>query len=475
MAFDITFKSKLKTALGGPVSAALKKDFLDKVNNGDFFHEKVTGSKMRVIKVVRDKFAVIKKGNLTKIGNLTTKGGKEAIDLEIKGMKIRIIETGLRAGAGGKPSGASDAKSTAMQEKASMWIIRRALSDNIRYTKWKDVVTDPKYREIVALYPAIEDNTEWQDGFIAQHKKMLQVAAARKYKEFKHYSRDEGFMDFIAKLIKQKFGISQKDTWNPADIWMVENQNKIESELEKAVKGKAATITELNAVMRKQFQDGRLIGVSLKKVSGKTARWEEVNVDEVIFTDGDNFVFEFDMAKITLDLKDTGGFSTTDARIIVKEGATKYDFQLRQNSPGMSNLKFEPTASGARAARLGKVPQDMLRPLLKEYNINFVNRWQEFPQTAKEYTKHKAKYMKMFANIKSKVTTNQKSQAGFHTAMLSSFANDKMGIATSKLMQLTFLDLVMRLSKKKREEMLTDMTFLAMKKGPKFGPFGKLY
>ena len=473
MAFDITFKSKLKTALGKDVSAALQKDLLDKVSNGDFFHEKVTGKKTRVIKIVRDKFAQIKKGRLGKLGTIKMVSGKTAIDLEIQGIKVRLIETGKKAGAGGG-LGASDAKSTEMQEKASMWIIKRALSDNIHYKQWKDVVTDPKYREIVAIYPAVEDNTDWQDGFIAQHKKMLQVAASRKYKEFKHYSRDEGFMDFISKLIKDKFGISQKDTWNPADIWMVENQTKIENELKKSVDKKHSTVAELNEVMRKQFQDGRLIGISLKKISGKVAKWEEVNVEDTMFADAD-YTFDFDMAKISLNLKDDGTFTTTDTRVVVKEGGTKYDFQLRQNSPGMSNLKFEPTASGARAARLGKVPQDMLRPLLKEYKINFVNRWQEYPASAKEYTKQKSKYMKMFASIKNKVTTNQTSQNGFHTAMLSSFANDKMGIATSKLMQLTFLHELMKLSKKKRDALLTDMLFLAMKKGPKFGPFGKLY
>ena len=306
------------------------------------------------------------------MGAVKMVSGKNAIDLEIKGVKVRLIETGKKAGTGG--GGASDAKTTAMQEKASMWIIKRALSDNIHYKQWKDVVTDPKYREIVAIYPAVEDNTDWQEGFIAQHKKMLQVAASRKYKEFKHYSRDEGFMDFISKLIKDKFGISQKDTWNPSDIWMVENQTKIENELKKSVDKKHSTVAELNEVMRKQFKDGRLIGISLKKVSGKVAKWEEVNVENTMFADTD-YTFDFDMAKIPLGLKDNGTFTTTDTRIVVKEGGTKYDFQLRQNSPGMSNLKFEPTASGARAARLGKVPQDMLRPLLKEYGVNFTNSW----------------------------------------------------------------------------------------------------
>ena len=472
MAFDITFKSKLRTALGAKLANALKKDLIDKLSNGDFFYEKVSGNKTRVIKIVRDKFKELEKGKLAKFGQAKIVSGKKAIDLVVEGHKVRLIETGKKSVGSG--SGASDAKTTAMQERASMWIIRRALSDNIRYTKWKDVVTDPKYREIVALYPAVEDNTDWQDGFIAQHKKMLQVAASSRYKEFKHYSRDEGFMEFISALIKQKFGISQKDTWNPADIWMVENQSKIENELARSIDKKTSTIAELNEVMRKQFADGRLIGISLKKVSGKVAKWEEVNVDDVLFQE-DDYTFELDNIKCTLSLKENGTFSTTDSRIVISDGSTKFDFQLRQNSPGMSNLKFEPTASGARAARLGKVPQDMLRPMLREYGINFGNSWRDYPQDPKEYAKQKKKYKDMFIFLKPKITTGQTSADKFHNAVLSSFAEDKMGVTTSKLMQIDFLYQLMKMTKKKREAMLTDMLFLAMKKGSKFGPFGKLY
>ena len=75
MAFDITFKSKLKSALGKDISAALQKDLLDKLSNGEFFHEKVSGNKTRVIKIVRDKFATIKKGRLAKMGEVKIVSG----------------------------------------------------------------------------------------------------------------------------------------------------------------------------------------------------------------------------------------------------------------------------------------------------------------------------------------------------------------------------------------------------------------
>ena len=35
------------------------------------------------------------------------------------------------------------------------------------------------------------------------------------------YSRDDGFMPFIENIAKSKCGVSVKDRWNPADIYMI--------------------------------------------------------------------------------------------------------------------------------------------------------------------------------------------------------------------------------------------------------------
>ena len=42
-------------------------------------------------------------------------------------------------------------------------------------------------------------------------------------------------------------------------------------------------------------------------------------------------------------------------------------------------------------------------------------------------------------------------------------------------MQLTFVSEISKLSKKDMDRLITDMLFLAQKKGEGFGPFGKIY
>ena len=43
---------------------------------------------------------------------------------------------------------------------------------------------------------------------------------------FTEFIRDGGFMKWITDLVREKYQISQKDNWNPADIWLIKDQNK---------------------------------------------------------------------------------------------------------------------------------------------------------------------------------------------------------------------------------------------------------
>ena len=40
-------------------------------------------------------------------------------------------------------------------------------------------------------------------------------------------------MEYMTKIAKDMYGISQKDSWNPADIWLVSDYNKVVAFLEK--------------------------------------------------------------------------------------------------------------------------------------------------------------------------------------------------------------------------------------------------
>lgn len=396
---------------------------------------------------------------------------KGNIVVELSGFKLKFVKSNKKSAGGG--IGAADAKTTRMQELGSAWIIRRAIKDNIRYKDWQSIRKDPKYPELVAIYPAVDDDPEWLQGYYAQQKKMLQEFASTSFDEF---NREGGFMDYISDLVSKKYGIKQKDTWNPADIWLVKNETQVINDIEKATSGSSATqsILELNAIMRRMFKDRRLVGISLKKISGKVAQYEEFNVDNATLPED----FTYDLKTIKIDLSFANGqFGTQDARIIVIGKGVEYNFQVKGNdSSKMSNLKYEPTQKGASAARVGKAPVDMVQKLMGEVGMKFVNDNKLFPQTLDAFSEYKDDYIKCYQKARSNgVDTSVASADEFIQNIEEGFMSAKPHVATAKLMELKFIESLLKLSKKDRDAFMTDMVFIAAKKGARFGPFGKLY
>ena len=396
------------------------------------------------------------------------------ISFSVGDNKIKLMESK-------KTATQSSAKSTQKQELATLWIIEKALSPSSKlYNSFDDIKRDKKgYDELLKIYPEIADTKEWQLGLIKQQKKVHEkLRGAGHYKKF---NRDGGFMDWITKLVKDEFGIQRKDTWNPADVWVIKNQPQIERELKTAAKG---GLIRVNQTMIKMWKDRRLKGISLKAISGSTAKWEEVNLSEQQFEDVDDAVFDFDLAELNLNLSNDK-FGAQHSYVYVKEGSNRImKFQVTQNSKGFNNLKVEGTPMGAMKARAGKVPLDMMKTMMGEYKIDginfelgqFTNAWQSYPRTIEEYNRNSGTFLNMWNNIKdlrevdSGITTEEEFAAGFTSAWVS-----QADIASSKLMQLTFVHSLLKLQEKERQEFITNITFLAQKKGRKFGPFAKLY
>jgi len=402
-------------------------------------------------------------------------GGKKTTSFVVNGYTIGL-ETSKKTGT------SSDAASTRKQELASLWMIRSALSPQPKLFKNWDAVTKDKkaFKELTDIYPElITTATEWQSGLCAQQKKINEVLkGAGHYKEF---NREGGFMNFISKLVKDEFMIGRKDSWNPADVWVIKTTDgTIEKTLIRAAKG---GITRLNHTMIQMWEDKKLKGISLKAISGSKAQFEVVNVDQSLFKKMDNSVFELDKIEIPLNLVN-GQFGTQDSRIHIKEGETKLiKFQVTQNSKGFNNLKVEGTMVGAGAARAGKVPLDMMKTMMSQDYHNdgisfstgqFTNKWQDYPKTLAEFNKDSQIYYEMWNTIKNKVISGIQTKQEFDASFQSAW-NTQEDIASSKLMQLTFIHAILKMQEKPQKEFLTNLTFLAQKKGRKFGPFGKLY
>ena len=397
------------------------------------------------------------------------------IIFNVNNNKLKLMESK-------KTATQSTALSTQKQELATLWMIEKALSPGPKlYNNFEEIKKDKKgFDELLNIYPELIDSKDWQTGLIKQQKTVNEkLQGAGHYKKF---NREGGFMQWISELVKKEFGIQRKDTWNPADVWVIRNQTQIENELKSAAKG---GITRLNETMIKMWTDKRLKGISLKAISGPSARWEEVNLREAQFTEVDNAVFELDTIELNLNLKN-GKFGAQHSYVYVKEGGNRImKFQVTQNSKGFNNLKVEGTPMGALKARAGKVPLDMIRDMMiKDYknhgthfeNGQFTNIWQDYPRTIEEFNRKYNTFLQMWTDIKDmpEVDSGIKSTDEFNTGFQSAWTTQE-DIASSKLMQLAFVHSILKLKIKKRNEFLTNITFLSQKKGRKFGPFAKLY
>jgi len=399
----------------------------------------------------------------------------------------------------------SEAEFTSMQERATAFILERAFKDNKRFNNVEDIIKDKSTKDglekifrlgnnqIFKFDLPVQSKTPedtWLTTFFLQQKRLLREFGSANFSVF---NRDGGFMKFISDLIKAKFGISRKDSWNPADIFLIKQKNVFRERIKKELEGPSGTqtIKELNAIMRSMFEKREVVGISLKKISGKQAQYEEINVNESFYKkleqkSGD---YSLKLGKVILKLDlNKDKFKTKDSNIFLFDDTNKEiaKYQLKGNTTSrLSNLVFEPVEKASGSARLGKAPLQLVAKLAAFYNKDIYN--QETKNNAK-YPIDNAQFLKRqkeYENIYDRLSKNSlvkemgvRNNVEFLNNFEKAFNGPEPWIANIKLMQMYFIDKVLQLDSKKRDEFLTDLLFIAQKKGDKvfdFGPFGKLY
>ena len=381
---------------------------------------------------------------------------------------------------------------TAEQERGSAFIFGQALNKNKNFKSIDDIILDEDtLKKLVKIFKG-DVPFDWLTSYYAQQKVLLNQVSPKRVSKF---NRDGGFMNFVTKLIAQKFGITKKDNWDPADIWIIHgNEKKYIDNIKTSLKGSNQQISELNKLLRSYFKSKEIMGISLKK-TGKDAYYEEVNLDGMIRdTATDNFdVPMTDFISLFSIIPKTGMFSQ-DVKIKVDDPDTKktFSFQIKANSSNSktgSNLKFEPTMKGVSSARLGKAPVDDVCKILKEIKSEavYINDYNNYPPTALEFKTH-PKGEQYFRTVLSKLTkgkdkiTTDISDIDTIISKIKESYNSSMDRTTNtrcKLMGLDFFYQVSKLTDEQRNEFVTDMVYLAQKKAfgkrRDFGPFGKIF
>jgi hypothetical protein len=374
------------------------------------------------------------------------------------------------------------------QEKASVWIFNKVVRNTDRskvYTTVDGIKNDKDYGELKKIFGG-DIPYDWLQSYLKQQEKIFDVYASPEWNVFE-YRGSGTFRNFIEDKVKS-LGITKIADWSPVDIWLVKDKQKVENEINQHI-GKngttsGQTIDQLNDMLREMFKEKRVVGISLKKVSGKKAVFEEVNVrignQKILKKAKKQYTTSKSNTKLKLDLSlKKGGqiaLGIEDLSIVL---GTKYRFQIKSNSGSsrFSNLKFEGSIPGS-SARGGKAQVDKVIDLLKSNGLDFDNKYQNYPKNLEEFKKSKDEYALMFEKIKTLCTTNIRTKDDFILTFESLFSSSKQNIhlANSKLMQLDFIYQVLTLKpNQKYEEFWTDMFWLSIRKGPNFGPHGKLY
>ena len=410
---------------------------------------------------------------------------REAVQFEFgaKKQKFLFVDVG--------PARNPTKPQTAQQERGSAWIFRRVLRDNVRYDSWEAIMSDDKYYELLDVFPNV--SPEWLQSYYKQNVRMIEEFSDYRWNEF---SRDGGFMFYISNFIKTRFGIARKDTWNTADLWMIRGKEEeyIKEIEEQLPNNPSQTIRELNAIMRSWYKNRKLVGVSLKLISGKTAKWKEYNVDDLTLDEKNNF--NFDDAKIsmnymTVEKQGADTFGTQDTTVSLGSGKHRFKFQIKDLSgkPPGGNLKFEGSDPNSPKARAGKAPEPFTEQIFKDPGLMYRNDNRRYAPTAEVWETQKSEWQRVFRSVSGKAGVTMKgTEQDFVEIMDAMYQQENARspargpwIAQSKLMQLDFIyEVFNQMNAEQRREFWTDMTFLSLrlsgdvKKGF-FGPFGKLY
>jgi len=538
--FSISKKNEVKSSLhlGQKIYDNLKVAFFDKVKSGEFFYRPVnTPSRAKIFKIkvyngktnpVWNKIIKPARSTLRSRKGVELIGETLHVPINLPGnrtVEIQFISTKKDHSGGGEDSDSdrsiSATEKTVMQETVSLLFIKKALNGGgvgKTFKKWAGdsadcVVTDENfYKEIKKAWPNIDDNTDWQESFMAQGRKMLSVASAAGWDNFE-FDRDTpgGFMDFINKIVVSKFKISKPDAWNPADIWMIKDEARVRERIKNAIEpldpqGPFDQIAMLNEVMKSLFLSGNVIGVSLKLVTKpkKGAHWKVYNVEHPKFTRHTqyrDFILSLGQGTdiksncfLALNFKSGGKppFATQELKFWLYDGNKKlFEYVIKgvNSSTSHCNMKFEPKDIARNKAFMGKSPVAQVRKLMTKMNIGaqsdklkgFDNDHSTFPRDLASFlnspvhaSSSKNIYVYMWSKIKNKVTTNIDTEKEFMDNMTLQYAS-MAPFAQQKLMELNFIYVILNMREGERNKFLTAMLAYAEKFGKKYGPFGKLY
>jgi len=424
------------------------------------------------------------------ISGTKSKPDADQFDVVVKytGSKPQVIRVLIKPYGGGSGGGAAKTK---VQE------VGQALFLAIRYMKGKDLechptspkkcLTDDDYEAGMKFVKGpgvtIQEiqglEQKWHDAFILGANKIAKEVKGTGWEFVRGDNQVEDAISAAFNRCKKSQGAPEnEDKWNPSDIWMVKNKNKIVTEL-----NKENTIDCLNNFINQAFsptaiknKSGKdvaprsLIGISLKKL-GPTARWEvmnEVGKNQLQKAGKVNFEKGKTLGELT-------AFSAMDVYFVYLSTGNKRQgsFQAR-NFGGDKKGQWQFELKGEFAAQ-GKIKGAVMRKLLRDAkfkNIPDEPSFNDCKPDASDGTK--TKITNEIYKLMNSLPTTPKDWTGTETDKKAAIRSKDASWRFSKLAGLRFLDWLMS-SGVDADRAMKEMYLYASSQTDKSSVFYKVY
>lgn len=230
---------------------------------------------------------------------------------------------------------------------------------------YKDLV-EPEDTEEQLFIDNPDAFDRWSTSFV-QTKLALDKVLGRGFQnkfEVIHDSTDGGIFTNAINAFCRKIGMN-KDSWNPADIWLISksDRTRVEQTLMNIVTENDGDILigTFNYAVYKFFLDKMLVPVSLKQITSKTYKLEYTNVPGEEIPSFNVSIKNF-VCNMKLDSKEIGAFTFTN-----KETGGTINMQTKGYPYSSMSTQTEITSDGSKSGgRVGKVPAAIVDKVYKD-------------------------------------------------------------------------------------------------------------
>lgn len=359
--------------------------------------------------------------------------------------KIRLVYK--KKGGGGSGAGAALTKlseSAQCMYAALAWMKNGKITNqdvtcenfNDRAVKSK-TLTDEKYEAMCNDLP-----DEWINSCIEGANKLKEVYSGNYtfHRGSPMVNQIEGHFKRIKRLEGVRMDLNK---WSPADIYLVRKDFDI------GCLAKEKTILGLNACMQRELSDGKLIGVSLKKITGN-ARLKAMNQS------GTAPEVKYDGFELSPD--------SMDGYLKVKVAGSAAKIQFRSFGGNTSLTGWQGEVKGA-SANQGKISYGPINLILKNHSVTQIraNAAQDAKRNDDSVATQIAKGMIELGALSGKTKD--------HVMMIKS-KSDKWRY--SKLQVVQLLSTIKSLSPEKRNQVMEDLFLYASSQSQYSAPYMKM-